>query len=117
MHTHLVYYTVTGVDAVFKVFCSLPHAASSQPLNLTSTAATDATISLQWSPPDMPNGIITNYKITYNAMTINTTDDSTTFTLMGLDPFTNHTISVAALNGAGVGLESDSIVVRTEEGS
>ena len=64
----------------------------------------------------MPNGIIVHYVITFNGMTVNTTDDSTMFTLTGLDPFTNYTITVAARNGAGVGNDSDILMAQTLEG-
>ena len=52
----------------------------------------------------------------YNGVAVNTSDNSTMFTLPGLEPFTNYTIIVAARNGAGVGNVSETIVVQTAEG-
>jgi hypothetical protein len=89
---------------------------SSQPINLTSTSVTDTTIDLLWVEPECPNGVIEHYVVMYNGVAVNTTDNSTMFTLPGLEPFTNYTIIVAARNGAGVGNVSETIVVQTDEG-
>ena len=77
---------------------------------------TDTTIGLRWDAPECPNGPITHYIITYNGLTANTTNESTTFTLTDLEPFTNYTINVAAVNGVGVGNASNDITVQTAEG-
>jgi hypothetical protein len=50
-------------------------------------------------------------------MTVNTTDASLFLNVMGLTPFTNYTITVAAVNGAGRGNESDVVILQTEQGS
>ena len=93
-----------------------PLSVSSQPLNLISVEDTVSTISLQWDSTSSPNGIITHYVVTYNGVTVNTTNASTMFKLTELEPSTTYTISVAASNGAGVGNASGDIVVRTSEG-
>ena len=80
------------------------------------TEVTDTTIGLRWDAPECPNGPITHYIITYNGLTANTTNESTTFTLTDLEPFTNYTINVAAVNGVGVGNASNDITVQTAEG-
>jgi hypothetical protein len=72
------------------------------------------TIKVQWHPPAQPNGIVKSYVIMYNDLTVRTPNNSTTFTLSGLVPFTRYTISVAAQNGAGVGNQSDNIIVQTK---
>ena len=54
--------------------------------------------------------------MTYNGVAVNTSDNSTMFTLPGLEPFTNYTIIVAARNGAGVGNVSDILMAQTLEG-
>ena len=95
---------------------SISFTVSSQPLNLVHTTVTDSSIGLQWDASLFPNGVITHYVVTYNGVTVNTTNASTMFTLRELEPFTTYTISVAASNGAGVGNASDDIAVQTSEG-
>ena len=113
-------YTCTYCTYCIYVFqllciCVFP-AVSSEVLNLVYTEVTDTTIGLQWVAPEFPNGPITHYIITYNGLTENTTNESTTFTLTDLEPFTNYTINVAAVNGVGVGNASNDITVLTAEG-
>ena len=93
-----------------------PLSVSSQPLNLIYVEFTVSTISLQWDAPSSPNGVITHYVVTYNGMTVNTTNASTMFKLTELEPFTTYTISAASSNGGGVGSVSNGITVRTSEG-
>ena len=112
--------TVTCTIFILTVHASLhilhpPPSVSSQPLSVISVGVTGSTISLQWDTPSSPRGVITHYVVTYNGMTVNTTNAFTMFTLTDLEPFTTYTISVAASNGAGVGNASDGIVVRTSE--
>ena len=102
---------------IFQLLCiRVFPAVSSEVLNLVYTEVTDTTIGLRWVAPECPNGPITHYIITYNGLTANTTNESTTFTLTDLEPFTNYTINVAAVNGVGVGNASNDITVLTAEG-
>ena len=87
------------------------------PTKVRRRRALDTQIALQWDTPTSPNGIILFYIITFNGMTVNTTDASLFLNVMGLTPFTNYTITVAAVNGAGRGNESDVVILQTEQGS
>ena len=65
-------------------------------------------ILLTWSAPQAPNGVIISYEVTYrvnnSAMTVNTTDASTNYTIESLTPGTNVSgISVTAFTRAGRG--------------
>ena len=85
-----------------------------------SVDVTDTTITLNWTEPAVPNGVVTGYVITVTngvigeVFTVNTTD--TEFEVTGLTPYTNYTFTVAAVNGAGVGNASNPVTVQTAEG-
>ena len=85
-----------------------------------SVDVTDTTITLNWTEPAVPNGVVTGYVITVTngvtgeVFTVNTTD--TEFEVTGLTPYTNYTFTVAAVNGAGVGNASNPVTVLTAEG-
>lgn len=58
---------------------------------------------LSWSPPTHPNGVIQNYYITLvqesgTSRTIDTGDDSLSFLLDMLTPFTNYSVTLVAVN-------------------
>ena len=68
------------------------------------------------------NGDITGYMIQYvgNSQTItnSSSDASTTYTVQGLDPFTEYSFSVAAVNSNGTGPFSEQpLTIRTAESS
>lgn len=76
-----------------------------------SSSLLEMTIELTWNPPSEPNGVITNYQVTYRVnnsrlVTINTTDSNTTsFTITSLTPGTRvSNISVSAYTSAGRGV-------------
>jgi len=68
-----------------------------------------------WESPSNPSGIITAYMLTYNNMTISTNGNDTMYTIMGLDPFTNYTISVTACTDDGCGSQTDVVIGTTAE--
>ena len=89
-----------------------------------AVAVSSTSVSVTWSEPNMTNGIITRYEVTYirndviDAMEqMNATSDSTTMIqLFGLDRFANYTISVRGFTNA-LGDASDPVTVRTNEDS
>ena len=94
---------------------------ASSPLSLSqSVDVTDTTVTLNWTAPAVPNGVVTSYVITVTndvtreEFTVNTTD--TELEVTGLTPYTNYTFTVAAVNGAGVGNVSNPVTVQTAEG-
>ena len=92
------------------------HSNVSQPVDVTDTI-----ITLNWTAPAVPNGVVTGYLITATngvtgeVFTANTTD--TELEATGLTPYTNYTFKVAAVNGAGEGDASNPVTVQTAEGS
>ena len=96
---------------MYHCFYAIHSSAPGPVFNLMGTP-TLATVVLTWSPPQQPNGIISNYTVTYrvngSAPVIRNTDDpdSTIFTIPSLFPQTTISdISVRAYTSAGPGPE------------
>ena len=70
---------------------------------------------VNWESPSNPGGIITTYMVTYDNTTVNTGDSNTTYVIMGLDVFTNYTISVTACTDNGCGNQTDVVIGATAE--
>ena len=73
------------------------------------------TLILEWEPPSSPGGIITTYMVTYNDTTVNTSNNDTNYTITGLDPYTNYSITVSACTSNGCGNQSDVVIGTTAE--
>lgn len=100
------------------LFYVLNKEPDSPPQNVEVLEVTATEISLRWSPPEKPNGIITHYEVMYhNASTLilkNTTE--TNLLLNGLKPYTLYNISVRAFTRLGHGNQSSPLLaVRTAE--
>ncbi|KAK3880698.1 hypothetical protein Pcinc_014853 [Petrolisthes cinctipes] len=75
---------------------------------LVSASTTPESLVVEWDPPDVTNGVITHYFVTWSP------DDpsepiitnETTYTLTGLQPCANYTISVSASTSKGSGTPS-----------
>ena len=86
----------------------LPHAVLGPVSNLIALPKLTS-IDLTWSAPQEPNGVIISYEVTYrvtgsNLVTTNTTDLSTTFSILSLTPQTTvSNISVSAYTSIGRG--------------
>lgn len=86
------------------------------PLNVTVTTGDMLrTLIVEWEPPSSPEGIITTYMVTYNDTTVDTSNNDTNYTITGLDPYTNYSISVLACTSNGCGDQSDVVIGTTAE--
>ncbi|XP_017884973.1 neogenin isoform X5 [Ceratina calcarata] len=86
------------------------------PLNLEGHATSSVSIAVSWEKPQIVNGRISKYIITYvegdnEEVTRETT--STMHELIDLVPYTEYSIKVQAVNENGPGVFSRDIVVRT----
>ncbi|XP_006565869.1 neogenin isoform X5 [Apis mellifera] len=86
------------------------------PLNLEGYATSSVSIALSWEEPQVTNGKISKYIITFvegdnEEITRETT--STMHDLIDLVPYTEYSIKVQAVNENGPGVFSRDIVVRT----
>ncbi|KAM9311607.1 phosphatidylinositol phosphatase PTPRQ [Gastrophryne carolinensis] len=97
---------------------TLEDVPGSPPQNLVSTAANATSISLEWSSPSEPNGIIVLYEIIYTNSTVilSQNTSSTSYTLTDLNPFTLYRISVQAYTKFGHGNQSTPVLsLKTSE--
>ena len=104
------------------MFSSTSHAVPEDfPSNLVLTNISSYAVLIEWSPPNIPNGVITAYTIyiDYNndmleAGRIAVTNSSTShFTLEDLLPFQLVTVEMTANTSVGEGPKSGPIEVRT----
>ena len=92
------------------------------------TNKTSRSLTVEWSPPLTPNGVILNYQLSYVGLeSVNPAPDSfetvktlnlsgTAYTVAGLSPHSLYNISVKAFTSVGGGEES-TITIKTEENS
>ena len=111
--------------------CLLHFTAPSSPLNVTVANKTSTTLLVTWLSPTTPNGVLTNYEVTYTGVSaVNPVPESffqplsilvsafhSSVALPHLVPYSNYTISVRAFTGTGPGEYSVGIEDRTEEDS
>ncbi|XP_021372257.1 tyrosine-protein phosphatase 10D-like isoform X2 [Mizuhopecten yessoensis] len=72
--------------------------------SIMHTGITANSVTLKWSAPCPPNGVISNYVILWNMSShINTTDNSSSYLVSGLLPYRTYTYQIAAKTGAGKG--------------
>ena len=74
------------------------------------------TLIVMWDPPSNPEGIITTYMVIYNTIIIDTASNDTTYTITGLDPYANYSVTVIACTDNDCGDESEAVIGTTEEG-
>ena len=100
------------------------------PMNCEANVINSTAITLTWSPPVMPNGIITNYNVSYvPGQSLSTADYSTdgnvsvaignndtTYDVSSLRVATNYYVAIAAHTMIGIGpYSSDNCTVQTME--
>ena len=81
-------------------------------------------VSISWSPPSQPNGVITDYNVTVyrSANTSDTVYRNTTATdtmvtaSVVVSPFTNYTVSVSASTAAGEGESAEITITSPQAG-
>ena len=87
---------------------------------------TFSSITIQWQPVNciQQNGDITGYSVRYgiqgdkSTQTVNVFgSDTTETTISGLHSSTSYTIEMAAVNSAGTGIFSNTIMEQTNDGS
>ena len=85
---------------------------------------TDTTMSLSWTPPQMPNGIITHYQVQYRRsdssssstfISLSTTNVILTYTVTELTSDTEYVFRVRAFTSAGRGPSSNEVTHYTSK--
>jgi len=109
----------------------LPSEPTAPPADIVVTTESPQSISVKWGtvPASNRNGIITGYRVLYQALPNGTSftktigvigeggEESRLTTLEKLNEFTNYSISVLAFTVKGDGPASDAMIVQTEEDS
>ena len=79
----------------------------SEPLSLEVISVNSSSLTLQWRPPTTPNGIITQYSILFNGISITNFGNSMLMgTIGGLSPDTVYVLQLRAHTGVGAGSPS-----------
>lgn len=102
---------------VFKVLFFFPPEPESSPQDVEVIDVTASEISLKWSPPEKPNGIIVAYEVLYkniDALFMKNTS-TTSIILRDLKPYTLYNISVRSYTRFGHGNQLSLLSVRTSE--
>ena len=117
--------------SVYNVLNALLIAPETPPLNCSATAVSSTSIDITWLPPVMPNGIITDYNVSYvpgqslstadystdGNVSINTGNNDTNTIVTNLRIATSYTIVLVAHTVVGIGPYSNPMecVVQTLE--
>ena len=121
----LVEHLVKMVSALFTVatvislmmFCTVP---SGPPRQFSGVAESSISISVSWSAPETPNGVITEYQLLCSGggQVFNRTvmGSQTTTTLSGLLPYTSYSCSITAHTSVGGGPAVTTSVITEQDG-
>ena len=100
-----------------------PPAPSAPPISVSASGDTSSSITVQWEPVDCihRNGDITGYSVQYGVVgnggpqSVSVSGGGTTeLNVSGLNPASNYSIEVVAVNIAGTGMYSTPLFVLTE---
>ena len=100
----------------------------SSPLDLMIANKMSTSLTVEWSPPLTPNGVILSYQVSYVGLesvnpvpdsfetnsTLNTNGTTQTVEVVGLTPYSLYSLSVKAFTSAGGG-EETTVAFQTEE--
>ena len=74
-----------------------------------------SSVTLQWGPPETPNGVITHYSLQRNGINIgNFSSNILMYTIEGLSPDTVYVLQLRAHTGAGAGPPSSRTVITSK---
>ncbi|XP_011701352.1 PREDICTED: neogenin-like, partial [Wasmannia auropunctata] len=116
---HVVAHNSRGSSApseVLQVTTLIEANVPGPPMNLEGHATSSMSITLSWEEPQVINGRISKYIITFmegDGEEITRETTSTTYELVDLVPYTEYSIRVQAVNENGPGAFSKDIVIRT----
>ena len=116
---------IVNVIADLSSLCAIDPSSA---LNLMITNKTSTSLTVEWSPPLTPNGVILSYQVSYVGLesvnsvpdsfetisTLNTNGTTQTVEVTGLSPYSWYSLSVKAFTSAGGG-EETTVTFRTEE--
>ena len=87
----------------------------SGPQSLEIISVNSSSVTLQWRPPETPNGIITHYSIQHNGTDIgNFSSNELMYTIKGLSPDTVYVLQLRAHTGVGAGPPSNRTIITSK---
>ena len=86
----------------------------SEPQLLEIVLINSSSVTLQWMPPETPNGVITQYSILYNEINITNFGNMLMDTIEGLSPDTVYDVQLRAHTEAGAGPPSNLTVMTSK---
>ena len=87
-------------------------AEPSEPRLMEIFTINSSSVNLRWTPPDTPNGVITQYSIQLNETDItNLSSNVLMYTIGGLSPDTVYVLQLTAFTNAGEGPPSNETVI------
>ena len=87
-------------------------AVPSEPRSLEIIYVNSSSVTLQWMPPQSPNGVITHYSIQLNGTDIgNFSSNEPMYTIEGLSPDTVYVLQLRAHTEAAAGLPSNTTII------
>ena len=99
-NTNITTYSCTEINTTIVL-------VPSEPCSLRETSVTSTTVTVQWMPPETPNGVITQYSVQYGGRVIDKFGSKTLNMLMGtaegLSPNTFYLLHVKAHTRVGPG--------------
>ena len=93
---------------------------SDRPQNFVAEAISSKSINLMWDRPTTPNGVITEYNLTYrapNSMVTSRSISGTMYIAEGLNEYTNYTFTIRASTSVGPGPQAEIIEITAEDGT
>ena len=113
MHTYVATTILNSLTTtIIFILLSVP----SEPCSLEVVSVTSSSVTLQWDPPETPNGIITQYSIHYGETVIDNFGNKASNKLMGtvegLSPNTTYVLQLRAHTRVGPGLPR-SLTIKT----
>ena len=112
MNTNITTYSCTEINTTKILLFIVP----SKPCSLRDASVTSTTVTLQWMPPETPNGVITHYSVQCGGTVIDNFGSKTinrmTGTVEGLSPNTQYVLHLTAHTRVGAGSPA-SLSVKT----
>ena len=103
MNANITTYSCTEINTTKIILFIVP----SEPCLLREASVTSTTVTLQWMPPETPNGVITHYSVQYGGTVIDNFGSETLNRLMGtiegLSPNTQYVLHLTAHTRVGPG--------------
>ena len=97
--------------------CSVP---AGPPRQLSSVSESSTSITVSWSAPVVPNGVITEYQLqcSVRGQTVShiVMGSQTTTTLSGLLPYTSYSCRITAHTNAGRGPAATTSIITRQDG-